>query len=74
MNVGGTHHLLTERDVLTSVTGSLLCSMFNGTHELKKINDEVWLDRDGETFQHLLNYLRNDRTLLPEFEDHNDEI
>ena len=50
LNVGGTHHLTTERDVLTSVPDSVLARMFNGLHELKKINDEVFLDRDGTTF------------------------
>ena len=43
-------------------------------HELKKIEDEVFLDRDGTTFQHLVNYLRNDREVLPEFSDRNDEL
>ena len=67
LNVGGTHHLKTERDVLRLVPGSTLHMMFNGLHELKKIDDEVFVDRDGETFLHLVNYLRNNRTLLPEF-------
>lgn len=48
--------------------------MFNGMHELKKIDDSVFLDRDGKTFQYLVNYLRNDRTVFPEFMDKNDEI
>ena len=48
--------------------------MFNGMHELKKIDEEVFLDRDGTTFQHLVNYLRNDREVLPEFSDRNDEL
>ena len=43
-------------------------------HELKKIDEEVFLDRDGTTFQHLVNYLRNDREVLPEFSDRNDEL
>lgn len=50
LNVGGTHHLMTEREVLTSCPESLLARMFNGLHELKKINEEVFLDRDGTTF------------------------
>lgn len=43
-------------------------------HELKKINEEVFLDRDGQTFLHLVNYLRNNRMVFPEFADKNDEI
>jgi hypothetical protein len=74
LNVGGTHHLMTERDVLRLVTGSTLEKMFNGLHELKKIDGEVFLDRDGRTFLHLVNYLRNNREVFPEFMDRNDEI
>ena len=73
LNVGGTHHMMTERDVLTSCPESLLARMFNGLHELKKINDEVFLDRDGSTFQHLVNYLRNDREVFPDFVDPKDQ-
>ena len=50
LNVGGTAHIMTERDVLTLVKGSTLEKMFNGMHELKKIDEEVFLDRDGRTF------------------------
>lgn len=39
LNVGGTHHMMTERDVLRLVPGSTLEKMFNGLHELKKIDD-----------------------------------
>lgn len=42
-------------------------------HELKKVDDEVFLDRDGHTFETLVNYLRNDRKVFPEFTDKNAE-
>ena len=42
-------------------------------HELKKIDEEVFLDRDGQTFETLVNYLRNDRKVFPEFTDKNSE-
>jgi len=74
LNVGGTHHLMTERDVLTLCKDSILEKMFNGMHELKKIEGEVFLDRDGKTFLNLVNYLRNDREVFPDFMDRNDEI
>jgi hypothetical protein len=61
LNVGGTHQMMTERDILRQVPGSTLEKMFNGMHDLKKIDDKVFLDRDGRTFQYLVNYLRNDR-------------
>lgn len=39
INVGGTHHMMTERDVLRLVPGSTLEKMFSGLHELKKIDE-----------------------------------
>lgn len=42
--------MMTERDVLRLVPGSTLEKMFSGLHELKKIDEEVFLDRDGRTF------------------------
>ena len=42
-------------------------------HELKFIDDKVFIDRDGETFEFLINYLRNERKVFPEFEDKNME-
>jgi len=59
--------------VLTSVEGSALQKMFSGMHNLKKIDDKIFLDRDGFTFQTLINYLRNDRKVYPEFENANDQ-
>lgn len=50
LNVGGTAHLMTERDVLRLCPESTLAKMFSGLHELKKIDNEVFLDRDGQTF------------------------
>jgi hypothetical protein len=32
-------------------------------HELKKIGEEVFLDRDGKTFETLVNYLRNEAVI-----------
>lgn len=42
-------------------------------HALKKVNDEVFMDRDGKTFETLVNYLRNDRKVFPEFDNKNEE-
>ena len=75
LNVGGTHHLLTEKDVLCYVPGSHLHRLFISEDiEKKLINEEVFLDRDGATFLNLVNYLRNHMTLFPEFMDKNEEI
>ena len=72
LNVGGTHKLMVSTKVLQSVQGSQLQKMFGGMHELKKVDDCVFLDRDGGTFQTLVNYLRNDRKVYPEFDNVND--
>ena len=47
--------------------------MFSGVHELKMKDDEIFLDRDGSAFEMLVNYLRNDRKVFPEFNDKNSE-
>ena len=41
--------------------------------ELQRVNNEVFLDRDGKTFETLINYLRNDGKVFPEFKDKNSE-
>lgn len=38
INVGGTVHLQTEKEVLCSVEGSVLQKLFSDMHELKKID------------------------------------
>ena len=41
--------------------------MFEGDVDLKCVNqDEVFIDRDHETFNYLINYLRNDSKKLPD--------
>ena len=47
--------------------------MFSGMHELKKVDDAYFIDRDGNTFMSLINYLRNDRKVYPEFDSANDQ-
>lgn len=67
LNVGGTHMLASSRRVLCQVKGSSLEKMFSGMHKLQMIDDHVFLDRDGKTFEIMLNYLRYDRKLWPDF-------
>lgn len=68
LNIGGTHHLTCDKAVLRSVPGSFLSKLFNELHALKVTDEgEVFLDRDGKTFETLLNYLRDDRKVFPEF-------
>jgi len=72
LNVGGTHRVMVSQKILTAVQGSALQKMFTGMHNLKKVDNSVFLDRDGTTFQTLINYLRNDRKVYPEFENANE--
>jgi hypothetical protein len=55
------------------VKNSQLTKMFSGMHELKKVDDAYFIDRDGATFLQLINFLRNDRKIYPEFETANDQ-
>lgn len=73
INSGG-KMIQTETAVLQSVPNSLLAKTFSGMHELKKVDNDVFLDRDGKTFETLVNYLRNDRRVFPDFIYKNDEI
>ena len=59
--------------MLQSVPGSELYKMFSGMHDLKKKDEEIFLDRDGTAFETLVNYLRNERKVFPEFNDKNSE-
>ena len=59
--------------MLTAVPQSSLSKMFSGLHDIKKVDDSIFLDRDGKTFQSLVNYLRNDRKVYPEFDSSNDQ-
>lgn len=73
LNIGGTTHIQTEKDVLVSVPGSRLAKLFSGMNKLKEVDGEIFLDRDGKTFEALVNYLRNERKVFPEFINKNDE-
>ena len=42
-------------------------------HQLKRVDDNIFLDRDSKTFQALISYLRNDRKVYPQFQDTNDQ-
>jgi hypothetical protein len=44
LNIGGTHKVLVTQKVLCSVEGSHLAKMFSGLHDLKKIDDSIFVD------------------------------
>ena len=74
INVGGKNKMQTEKAVLESVEESKLAALFSGLHEVKKDeNGDVFVDRDGKTFEYLVNYLRNERRVFPDFADKNEE-
>ena len=74
LNVGGTHNLSTSLQVLKSVQNSGLSAMFSGRHKLPTLESDesrVFIDRDGETFSDVINYLRNSKREMPFFESEN---
>lgn len=60
-------------DVLNSDKGSDLEKLFSGDFKHKIIEGKVFLDRDGDTFNKVLNFLRNGGKQLPVFSNKYDE-
>ena len=54
-----------SKELLTSVAGSLLEKTFSGKHNLKKVEDNIFIDRDPKIFEMILNYLRYDCNYIP---------
>lgn len=46
--------------------------MFSGKHEIPKHNGCIFIDREGEAFINMINFLRNDK--IPHFRNTNEEI
>ena len=64
LNVGGTK-FATTMATLQSQPGTLLSEMFSGRMSLRRDRDgNYFIDRDGQSFRHVLNFLR-DGTLPP---------
>jgi hypothetical protein len=57
LDVGGTH-ITTTLKTLKKFPGSVLEAMFSGRHHLTKHKGKIFIDRDGETFKDVINYLR----------------
>ena len=62
LNVGG-HYFATSLQTLTKDPNSKLAAMFSGK---RSYHDAFFIDRDGEHFRFILNYLRNGELILPE--------
>lgn len=68
LNVGGSLYT-TTRGTLTRFPSSMLGSVFKYAAPVAITKDEhgrVFIDRDGELFRHILNYLRRGYLVLPE--------
>lgn len=57
-NVGGTKHL-TSLSTLQQVPGNLLLAMVTGRVPVATYEGAIFIDRDGELFRWILDYLRN---------------
>ena len=66
LNVGGMLYT-TTRSTLTKYRDSMLGAMFDGAFELPTdCNGHYFIDRDGETFRYVLNFLRTHKICVPD--------
>ncbi|XP_064637496.1 BTB/POZ domain-containing protein KCTD16-like [Lineus longissimus] len=68
LNVGGVFYT-TSISTLTKEDDSLLGSMFSGKGKMTLVKDnkgKYFIDRDGVLFRYVLDYLRNQKLVLPE--------
>ena len=67
LNVGGTIYT-TSRSTLTQYPDSMLGAMFGGKLPLENSKDSegnYFIDRDGDLFKYILNFLRGSKLVLP---------
>lgn len=66
IDVGGTIYT-SSLETLTRYPNSRLARLFNGCIPivLDSLKQHYFIDRDGEMFRHILNYLRNTKLLVP---------
>lgn len=67
IDVGGTIYT-SSLETLTKFSESRLAKMFSGSIPivLDSLKQHYFIDRDGQMFRHVLNFVRNSRLLLPE--------
>lgn len=66
LDIGGTHTLTTSLKTLTKHTDSTLAAMFSGRHPISYNHGKAFIDRDGDSFLKMMNFIRTER--LPCFE------
>ena len=59
LNVGGNKDIEVRWSTLIAVKGSVLEAMFSGRHELQKVDDRIFIDRDPEIFKLVIEFIRN---------------
>ena len=65
LNVGGVKYQ-TTKTTLCSHAESIFAKIFGGTFSLKPSDDgSYFIDRNGKYFDHILDYLRNNRLNIP---------
>ena len=64
--------ITTTKNTLCKYPSSTLALFFSGNHPLQKYKGRYFIDRDGETFLKLIDFLRND--ILPNFESDEEKI
>lgn len=67
IDVGGTIYT-SSLETLTKYPDSRLAKLFNGTIPivLDSLKQHYFIDRDGDMFRHILNFMRNSKLLIPE--------
>lgn len=69
-NISGTHEAQVMIATLNAEKESFLGKMFMSGDQYKPLIQEdgrIFIDRDGESFMHIINYLRDNKKTLPEF-------
>ncbi|KAL9646001.1 hypothetical protein ABK040_000441 [Willaertia magna] len=65
LNVGG-RHFTTSITTLTTLSNSFFTTIFSGRFELSKTKDGyIFIDRDGDLFVYILEYLRDREIIFP---------
>ena len=62
----GANNITVSRELLTSIKGSKMETVFSGDHTLHVLpNKRIFLDRNPQIFEHVLQYLRTRRSHVP---------
>uniref|UniRef100_A0A6B2LDG4 BTB domain-containing protein n=1 Tax=Arcella intermedia TaxID=1963864 RepID=A0A6B2LDG4_9EUKA len=66
LDVGGVVYATTKK-ILTKYPNSMLGTMFSGRHNIKPNSEgNFFIDRDGDLFRYILNFLRDGTVTIPE--------